>query len=313
MFARRQSHWFLILTVTSTLAWGLSPVYARGGRGGGRPGGGPPGGQAGAAGRPTPGPGAHPGNGPAAAGQFQHAAGPSGRAPGFASAEQLQGAFQQARSAAPQQVRDQLAQNAQNLADQAQNRSQPFSPAWYAQHPQAWQATHPHAGAAVVVSTAAVSAWLGGAYAADSGSSGGNSYTTVYESEPTSEQLPAGVAANVSEAAGTDDEWAILGTFSLAPAADKPATLMVQLAIDHQGTVRGVHYHAASNTMNNVIGSIDTINEQVQWRLESNQQLWFQTPLSDLLAGSAQVQVTMPTGIKQWYLKRVELPTAEQE
>jgi dTDP-4-dehydrorhamnose 3,5-epimerase-like enzyme len=88
---------------------------------------------------------------------------------------------------------------------------------------------------------------------------------------------------------------------------------MVQLAIDHQGTLRGVHYHAASNTMNNVVGSIDTINEQVQWRLESNEQLWFQTPLNDLLAGSAQVQVTMPTGVKQWYLKRAELPAAEQE
>ena len=30
----------------------------------------------------------------------------------------------------------------------------PFSPAWYAQHPNAWQITHPHAGEAVVAVTA---------------------------------------------------------------------------------------------------------------------------------------------------------------
>lgn len=310
-----KSRFLFAFTVLATLSMIGSEAFARGGRGGG----GGRGGRSAAPSRGRSAPSQH------AAGPRTGNASPGGRAgqfsgqasnlsSGLANNSQFQGMLQQQAGQASgkfSQQQGQFQQNAQTKANDFKSGSQPFSPAWYAEHPNAWQATHPHADAAVVASAAAVTAWAGGAYY---NNGGGGSSTVVYESAPAEaaseeaapESSPNGAAPTPATAADINTEnWFPVGTYSLATNKDAQALLMVQLVVDHQGTLRGVYYDSVTNTTHNLVGTLDTNTKIAQWQLESNSQVTFQAPLNELTQAAGNVKVNLPNGPQQWLLSRI--------
>jgi len=208
------------------------------------------------------------------------------------------------------QQHEQLQQNAQNWANQFQNRPEPFTPAWYAEHPNAWRNQHPHADATVVASTAAVAAWVGAnAYAPAYG--GSSATVVVYESDPPTDESDYADAdggdaqAAPSEPAGT---WLPIGVYAMSTAAQAPATLMLQLVVDHDGKLQGVYYDSITNTSHNLSGAVDQTTLVAHWSLESSEQVAFQAPLEQLTQPSGTLQVNLPAGPQEWRLVRVENP-----
>jgi len=265
----------------------------------------------------------NPGSRSAGAGNFSSRGG--GLSSGIAGKNQLQGMLSQqpGKLRSGQMQTGQLSgkfsdrngqnqQNAQNKATDFQNGPQAFTPSWYAQHPNAWQATHPHAGAAAVVTTATVAAWVGGGYSAQAGS-GDSSTTIIYEEAPKESTLataPATAptyAASPAPAEPTDVEaWLPVGIYQLATSKDAPALLMLQLVVDHHGTLRGVYYDSITDTSHNIVGTLNLNTKVAQWRFETSSQVTFQTSFDELTKSAGTVQVLAPTGPQQWLLARVE-------
>jgi len=324
------------LTLFATLSMICAEVDARGGRGGGggRAGGGRagtsgggknfssrPGGGSSRAGGAISSPGGHAGPfgpgqfGGQAAGAGQFSSRPGSLGSGLAEKSPLQGMLgQQAGqlSGQPAKRNGQYQQNAQTKATEFQNGPQPFTASWYAQHPNAWQATHPRAGAAAVATTATVAAWVGAAYYAPAGS-GDSTTTVIYEAAPeqatisTALAVASTYAAQAAPAQPTNtEEWFPVGIYQLATSKSMPALLMLQLVVDHQGTLRGVYYDSITNTSHNIVGTLNPSTKVAQWRLESNSRVSFQASLDELTQSAGTLQVNVPTGPQKWLLARVE-------
>jgi len=115
----------------------------------------------------------------------------------FGSAAQ---SVQQGRAASVQNRRSNLQSATQNAVNAWTTGPQPFTAAWYLEHPNAWKVTHPYApAAAVALTTASVAAWLA---------------RPVVSSAPT-----VVVAGDDAEADGADDD-----TSSAESSADSGAS-----------------------------------------------------------------------------------------
>jgi hypothetical protein len=286
------------LVVLATLI--ASPVFARGGGGGGR----------GGAGRGAAGGGRHSaaprgdrnvrehnqaGNGDRQIQQdraFQAGPGNAIDARGLDNAN-LSKAFKQ-------QGFDNRNGQAQDRANRFQNRNQPFSPAWYADHPGAWRFANPRAGVIAAASIASVGAWLDDDYYVPVDS---EDDTVGYEETPSEDYAPQQTMANV---APDTQEWMTLGTYSLSSNQNAPPSVMLQLAVDHAGELRGVYYDSFTNTTHNVIGTLNPKTKQAQWSFDTNQDVTFQTSMDQLLQPTGSVAVNLTTGQQQWQLARVD-------
>lgn len=176
----------------------------------------------------------------------------------------------------PGTLADQGRDAAQNLA----NQPQPFTPAWYAQHPNAWHVTHPYANeAALVATTAAVTAWLTTPYrvATPTTVSSTSSYPVPVETSsapvagvPAEEQTdqPADQGAPAGPAPEDAANWMDLGVFTLVPASSGPATRMFQLAVHHDGTLRGSLYDRLTESVTPLAGKVDDETLQATWSAE---------------------------------------------
>ncbi len=215
-----------------------------------------------------------------AQGKLKNAAGGAGQ---FQGVQQQPGQKWQSRDGQAQQ-------NAQSALNDFKNGPQPFTAAWYADHPNAWQATHPHADAWAAATATSVAAWLGwAAYDANNANDGNGAYyntTVVYEQAPAeaSESEPAATEETIADATVSLQEnagdWLTLGIYSVLSNSGEPTSRLMQLATNRQGDVRGVYYDAISNTSQNLSGRIDQSTQQAQWTIESNPQTTFAAALS---------------------------------
>jgi hypothetical protein len=213
--------------------------------------------------------------------------------------------------------------NAQNKAQQlstnhgANNR--PFSPAWYANHPNAWRFAHPHADAWAVASLGAATAWLGLTAASDaSGVSDGETVTTADtsddsddsaddEAESTSDLTAATqLAASGAAVATSNAEFLPLGVFALAPKSQKEATAMVQLAVSKDGLIRGSYYDLLSDEGHAVQGAVDKKTQKVAFTVAKSKTV-FETQLTDLTDPNGEVSLHFADGqASDWTLSRYD-------
>ena len=200
---------------------------------------------------------------------------------------------------------EQASSNVQSAVNDWQSGPDPFSPAWYAEHPNAWQATHPYANEVAVATVASVAAWT--AYTAyPSGSSTvvttGDTY--IYEAAPASEEAPPAEPQPAAADPVDATEWLPLGTFEVAPAADSPTTRVIQLAVSRQATVRGVYYDQLTGTTQNLSGQLDQKTQQVTWHADDNPQVKFAASLQDLTSDTGTVTISQGGGDFEWSLRR---------
>ena len=191
----------------------------------------------------------------------------------------------------------------------AQSRPTAFSPAWYAQHPQAWHATHPYAGAVAVVTTAGLATWLAiPAVAAPT-------TTTVAETTPSTETAaePGSTANTLAQSGATDDraadEWLPLGVFALQPTGSTDATRMLQLSVNRDGLLRGDHFDVLSEETQALKGAIDKSTQRVAWTIGKDGRVVFQSTLADLTKPEGAVTAFFPDGKSTaWQLKQTAPP-----
>lgn len=200
--------------------------------------------------------------------------------------------------------------NVQGAVNDFQSGPQPFTAAWYADHPTAWQSTHPHADAWAAATATGVGAWLGwAAYDANDDGSGVTYYTSNVYEEPaddgdddvSDDEDSTSQSADTQQQAG---DWLQLGVYAVASTNGEPASRYLQLAVNRQGEIRGVYYDAISGASQNLTGRIDESTQVAQWSPDSNPQTTFRTKLSELTQSSGTVEVTQPAGQQRWRIVR---------
>jgi len=179
------------------------------------------------------------------------------------------------------------------------SRHQPFTPAWYAEHPNAWQMTHPHADAAVVATSAAVVAWLGVGHATVSSTT-----TTVIETssgplDETSDDPSDGEQASTppnTPPTVDDGEWMPLGSFDLKLTGQTVATRAIQLAVNHQSVIRGTYYDMAADSVKEVTGAVDKKTLRASWTIGQSGLVVYEISVDALSSPEGELTVRYANG-----------------
>jgi len=189
---------------------------------------------------------------------------------------------------------------------------QPFTAAWYREHPNAWKITHPYAPAAAVAFVS-LAGWVGVA--------GGQvvydytSYADVTNYYPAEEgyaehQQEVARAAELAAADPTDDArgpWMTLGVFGLLSPGQSEAHVMLQLAVNQERIVRGTYFDVLTESTHPVRGSIDPETQQAAWTVGANPKIVYQTDLGNLTADSAPLLVHFSDRQTQkWTMVRID-------
>jgi len=165
----------------------------------------------------------------------------------------------------------------------------PFTRGWYAARPHLRHVTRPRADVVSVATVAGVTRWLAVPYAAT---------TPVVVGG----QTEFGQSTETVEADGPrDSQWMTLGTFALKPAGKAAATRLIQLEVDHEGTVRGAHSDLLSEAVHEIEGDIDGQSMTVSWQIGQQSGIHFETPLGELTKPEGMVTAHFPDGnTAQW-------------
>lgn len=164
---------------------------------------------------------------------------------------------------------------------------QPFSPAWYAQHPNAWHVTHPHADVAVAATAAALTGWLAWPVVA-SGSA------TYVATDTATNEVPAETPMAAATAPSPDSsEWMLLGKYLLGPRGAESPSRALELAVARDGTLRGTCCDMLSEAVQDVQGRVTQSDRSATWTVGKAS---FKASLDELTKPQADVTVRSPDG-----------------
>ena len=179
---------------------------------------------------------------------------------------------------------------------------QPFTPAWYREHPNAWKVTHPNADTWAAATAVGLATWLAVASVPVSGpvvvgepASVGTSEAAVEDQSSAAEEAEALVQAGAASVAD-DTQWMQIGVFGLSPQGVPQATRMVQLAISREGVLRGVHHDLISEQTESLHGKVDKQTLRAAWSVGEKSQVVFEAPLGDLTRPTTPVTLHFPNG-----------------
>ncbi|REK18669.1 MAG: hypothetical protein DWQ37_03800 [Planctomycetota bacterium] len=198
---------------------------------------------------------------------------------------------------------------------------EPFTPAWYAQHPNAWRYTHPHADAWAVATFATAAAWLGIAAVDDDGYYDDTSSVYTGETDETDDssyddqasQQPVSPSASAAARARARGDYLPLGVFAVAPQGATDASAMLQLAVDKQGTLRGNYYDVLTGNDQSVTGTVDKQTQAVNFQLGSNGKVRFKTSLVSLTQPQGKLTLNYADGrTSDWVLARFDQKSQTQ-
>ena len=299
LFARCRTATVWIVTAAMIASGAVS--FARPGGAGRGPGGpGPsrpaPGGNS----RPGPGPG-RPDSGvpgqPGGAGRVVEGNAPGAARPGGADVEGFLGA-KPAAGVATRPVDPATAKSrAQSLQSSLQGRTQPFTSAWYAEHPGAWQYTHPYAEWWAIAGVVGLSNWLG------------------YGVSPATATATTSAATASDEQAATappaDLEWLPLGVYATSPQGAGQAHVYQQLAVSKKGELKGNYYDSISNAVQPISGSIDRETRKATWSIGTKGGATFETTLDALVKTPSSVTMKSGGSVQEWELVQMEKPAAK--
>lgn len=199
--------------------------------------------------------------------------------------------------------------------------NEPFTAAWYADHPNAWRYSHPHADAFAVATWDSVYRWLGLAATPVYYTPAPTTATVIVEgqvpqsseneeqvtseesvnNQPMAERLVATGQQPVAE----DSEWLPLGVFSLRPSAMPEANQLVQLAVNREGIVRGSYVDLVTDQAFNAVGSVDRDSQRVAWTVESKKAATFETSVASLTQPQAALTLRFPDGhVQNWSMQQ---------
>lgn len=235
--------------------------------------------------------------------------GPRGGEAAFASATHV-------RYIPPEQQRNQ-AWNVRNNF----NNYNVFTRNWWRDHPGAWAGAGIAAAAWAGASWANASDWVGCDAPPedyDYGSSvlyqGGNVYV---EGQPAGTDAQyydqaSSLASSSQDKKDEDGGWLSLGVFGMVQGQQTDPTVIFQLAVNHDGTVRGNYYNTLTNTTLPVHGAVDKKTQRVAWTVGDNKTTIYDTGLYNLTKDQAPALVHMGKDKTQEWLM-VRLTSKDQQ
>lgn len=191
--------------------------------------------------------------------------------------------------------------------------NQPFTPSWYADHPNAFQAQYPHADAWAAATPVGLGRWLNVPVVATGGGYGSGS-TTYVESAPaettTAATDTASTAPENTASAAPAGDWMTIGVYGFAPVADKESHRMLQLVVNRDGVIKGSHYDLISDETQDVQGQLDKNTQHVNWTIGAKGSVVFDATLGDLTKDQAIALAKFTSGkTNQWKLTKANNPS----
>lgn len=183
----------------------------------------------------------------------------------------------------------------------------PFTAAWYADHPNAWQYTHPHADAWAAASFAAVTGWVAGVSTTPVSYNYNESVVYVDgEPAPTSSE-EADQLSQPNTKPQSNEAWMPLGVYALVQGNNTQPQMLMQLSVSKSGNIAGSYYNIISDNSQAISGSIDKQTQQVAWSVGDSQKVIFETDLNSLTQPETPVVLRYEDGATQ-QMTLVRLP-----
>jgi hypothetical protein len=191
---------------------------------------------------------------------------------------------------------------------------------WYGAHPGAWSTPGWTARTVWVPATwGAVAGYCGYAsttptsynYGVNVNSQGGNVFVdgqNVGTTEDFSQQA-AELAEKGAEAETSDTEpWLPLGVFAMVRNEQQHPQLIVQLAINKQGILRGNYTDEVTDHTLPIQGAVDEQTQRAAWTVGGNKQTVMEAGLNDLTEAEAPALIHKNGKTDHWILVRLEPP-----
>ncbi len=138
----------------------------------------------------------------------------------------------------------------------------------------------------------------------------------VFSSSPMQSTEAGGSQANGSQTASAEatkaaGEWQPLGVFGLAEPGQTNSNMLLQLAINKDGIVRGNYLNQLTNETSQVFGALDKKTQRISFTIGQNTQTVFDSMLPDLTKQDSQILVHYgPTNTQTMALIRLPQPQA---
>ncbi|GAA4439025.1 hypothetical protein [Bremerella cremea] len=192
-----------------------------------------------------------------------------------------------------QNVSDRSNEIYNNVNQHLANQPEPFSPQWYAAHPNAFHYQYPHADAWAAASWGAVTGWVVG-MSTTPVSYTYNNNTVVYSTDTTAATpVNAEATQQLSQPgpAPSDEEWMPLGVYALVEGNQTQAQMLMQLAVSKSGQIGGSYYNVLSDNSQPLTGSVNKQTQEVAWHVAKNDKVVFQTDVKSLTEAETPVVV----------------------
>jgi hypothetical protein len=190
---------------------------------------------------------------------------------------------------------------------------------WYTAHPGAWYATGWAAGSVWRAATwASLGTWFDYGAAQPVYYDYGNNVVyqdnSVYvngQDEGTSQQYYQ-QAQSLAESgaqtdASSDGQWLPLGVFAMSQSGQNNSNMVIQLAVNKAGAIRGNYTDTASNSTSPVQGSVDKATQRAAWTIGSNTSTVIETGIYNLTKDEAPALVHFGSDrTEQWLLVRLK-------
>lgn len=112
----------------------------------------------------------------------------------------------------------------------------------------------------------------------------------------------------------TNEQFQPLGVFALAAPGQDQSDMLIQLAINQSGTLRGNYLNNLTSETSQVYGTLDKKTKRVSWTVGTNLNTVFDTSLSDLTKDDSEVLVHYgPNNTRQMALIRMPAPSEPTE
>ncbi len=104
-------------------------------------------------------------------------------------------------------------------------------------------------------------------------------------------------------------QWQPLGVFALAEPGQTDSNMILQLAINSSGIVKGNYYNQLTNEKAEIYGALDKNTQRISWTIGTNPDAVFDAGLGDLVKDDSSVLVHYgPTNTSRMALIRLQQP-----
>ncbi len=120
--------------------------------------------------------------------------------------------------------------------------------------------------------------------------------------------------AGADAAASSDGDWLPLGVFAMTQQGHENSNMVIQLAVNKAGVIRGNFTDTASNKTETVQGSIDKQTQRAAWTIGDNRSTVIETGLYNLTKDEAPALVHFGADrTEQWLLVRLNKQDGQEQ